>query len=460
MKRKRLFACVVLLAVPLLGYGTYELLMHLRFNPSPPAADFSSPSSTTEARQQDVQYFRHFLELDRSYTPESRDAAETILKDLSGKLDELSDAQFQLGITRAVAAADNGHTNTWLGRFSREHGRLPLRFHWFDDGLHVVAAQEPYTPLLGARVFSVGGVDIDTAMHRLKVFVGGPWSGYRAYRGPVLLELPSALHAVGLSASEDRATLRFADHHADVTIDKVSLTEDEPLWWSHFYLSPGEPLETWSVIDPPLPLFLRDAEKLFRHEYLQDADLLYVQFRANRGDGLQALQEQVRQELKTRTPSTLVIDQRLNGGGDYTLTEKLMSDLPELIGPQTAVYVITGNATFSAGINSVAFARAALGERMLIIGQRIGDRERAYGETNAFELPNSRLGMTFNTGLHDVAAGCPPFPECYWKNYFNDVAVGSLDPDIVIEYRFAHFRNGVDPVMDHILSSRPGSNLN
>jgi hypothetical protein len=454
MNRKQIITGVSLLLVPLIAYGVYELAMHLRFSPTPPAADFTAPASRTEARQQDLIYFENFLELDRSYTPQTRAVARGMLDELAEQLEFLSDAQFQLGITRAVAAADNGHTNIWIGRFSRQHGRLPIRFHWFDDGLYVVAAQAPYTHLLGQRLERVGGTDIQAATQRLKVFVGGPWSGYRAYRGPVILELPSALHAVGLSDSDETATLEFAGANAPVVMEKVALTEDEPLWWSHSYLAPAEPLENWSVLQPPLPLFLQEPEQLFRSRYMEDADLLYVQFRANQGEGLDVLQAQVRRQLATHRPATLVIDQRLNGGGDYTLTQKLMTDLPAIIDMTTRVYVITGNATFSAGINSVAFARAALGERMTIIGQRIGDDERAYGETNNFELPNSRLGITFSTGLHDVADGCPPFPECYWRNYFNDVAVGSLDPDISVDYNFDDFAVGVDPVMGWILDDR------
>ena len=40
-----------------------------------------------------------------------------------------------------------------------------------------------------------------------------------------------------------------------------------------------------------------------------------------------------------------------------------------------------------------------------------------------------------------------------WRNYFNDVAVGSLDPDIRIDYRFTDFIQGVDPVMNSIRES-------
>ena len=143
MTRKIVVLGVCLLLLPLIAFGTYELLMHFRFSPAPPSADFAAPASLTEARQQDLKYFHHFLELDRSYTDETRNAARTMLAEMGEQLDRLSDAAFQLGVTRAVAVADNGHTNIWVGRFSREHGRLPIRFHWFDVGLHVVATQAP-----------------------------------------------------------------------------------------------------------------------------------------------------------------------------------------------------------------------------------------------------------------------------------------------------------------------------
>jgi hypothetical protein len=131
-----------------------------------------------------------------------------------------------------------------------------------------------------------------------------------------------------------------------------------------------------------------------------------------------------------------------NGGG------MLMYDLPGLVANAGPVYILTGPATFSAGIHSVAFVKSTGGDQVLILGERVGDRERIYGETNNFELPNSKLGMTFNTGLHDVANGCPPFPECYYRNYFYDVAVGSLDPDMPVPTRFGDYMAGIDPVLD------------
>jgi hypothetical protein len=442
-----------------LAYGLVELAIDRHYYPDPPAADGVAPASRLEARRQDLDYFRHYLDLDRSYTGVTRAAAEAILADMEPRLADMSDPVFELGIARAVAAADNGHSNIWLGRFSRAHGRLPLRFYWFSDGIHVVRARDDHADLLGAELLSIGGVPVLEAAVRLKDFAGGTWEAFRAYRGPILLELPAAHFAAGLSTAENATTftLRLADGSIGVRrIDAEMLDEETPLFWPSTYLFESLPeveAAHWtglaSRVDD-LPLYLREPDRQFRLSELP-GNGIYLQYRANVGDGITAFGRAARERISRQRPSYVVLDERFNGGGDYTLTADLMRELPGLVAEGGPVYVITGPATFSAGINSVAFVRSTGGERVVILGERIGDRERMVGETNDFELPNSRLGMTFNTGLHDVANGCPPFPECYFRNYFYDVAVGSLDPDVTIETRFEDYLAGVDPVLEFVL---------
>ena len=65
--------------------------------------------------------------------------------------------------------------------------------------------------------------------------------------------------------------------------------------------------------------------------------------------------------------------------------------------------------------------------------------------------------MSFSTGLHDVENGCPPWPECYWRNYFNDIAAGKLDPDILVKTRYQDFANGFDPPANALYGSVLGT---
>jgi hypothetical protein len=450
----------LLVPAALLGalYGGAEYYIERTWYPGAPNANYPEPADTLEARRQDLDYFHHYLELDNSYTPRTRESAETILTAIEEDLNELSDAGFQLEIARAVAAADNGHSNIWLGRFSRTHGRIPLRLYWFSDGLYVVRAHPDYADLLGGKLVEVNGHSVAHAAQAFRSFIGGTDEAFRAYRGPILFEIPAAHPTAGLGHSESASNYRFEwkDGTSEtVSLQAQALSEDSPLFWPNRYLYselPGDTEDGWLSLAAqiqPTPLYLQNPLLEFQWQRL-DGNGLYIQFRQNYGTDIADFQNAVRAAIEDQPPDFVVIDQRFNGGGDYTLTEDLMTDLPALLHDAATIYVITGNETFSAGINSVAFLRASGGDRVKIIGRRIGDRERMYGETNEFELPNSKLGMTFNTGLHDVESGCPPWPQCYWRNYLSNVAVGKLDPDIRIETRFEDYFLGRDPVLDAI----------
>jgi hypothetical protein len=453
-------ALAVAVALSAAGIGGVELVVSRVYYPGAPAFDYPPPDNPVRARAQDLDYFRNFLDLDRSYTAKSRHKAEEILAGLEAELADLTDAGFQLGIARAVAAADNGHTNIWLGRFSHAHGRLPLRLYWFADGVYVVRAHPEYVDLLGAELIAVGDRPVLEAADALREFVGGTNEAFRAYRGPILLELPVAHQAAGQAESESEVTMTFRLPDAGLQTRKLGphkQGEGFPFFWPHVYLLSSLPQlepEPWLALTDQvdaLPLYLQAPTENFRLADLPGQGL-YIQYRANHGDGISEFEKRVRRAAAASPPRYIVLDQRFNGGGDYTLTADLMFDLPELVDGGGKVYVLTGPATFSAGINSIAFAKSTGGDRVVLVGTRVGDRERMYGETNEFELPNSALGMTFNTGLHDLADGCPPFPECYYRNYFYDVAVGSLAPDIVIETRYADFLAGRDPVLEHVLT--------
>ena len=68
------------------------------------------------------------------------------------------------------------------------------------------------------------------------------------------------------------------------------------------------------------------------------------------------------------------------------------------------VYVITGNGTFSAGIYTSFYPKAADPERTLIVGEPVGDRTRFWAETNSpFRLRDSGYHIGYALQLHDLA---------------------------------------------------------
>lgn len=122
--------------------------------------------------------------------------------------------------------------------------------------------------------------------------------------------------------------------------------------------------------------------------------------------------------------------------------------------------MITDVATFSAGISSVGFVKQAAPRQITIVGEPNGDRLIFYGEPRDLTLPNSQIGMSYATGLHDYRHGCRWFGPCYWVNWFYPISVATLEPDLPAPLTFALVAAGRDPAMEAISLALQPSHAN
>jgi hypothetical protein len=113
--------------------------------------------------------------------------------------------------------------------------------------------------------------------------------------------------------------------------------------------------------------------------------------------------------------------------------------------------LLLGPSTFSAGIVSAAFIKQAGGDRVVILGEPVGDRLQFLSEGNRGCLPNYPLCVSYATGKHDYQHPCTDLAVCFWLNYIYPTRVPSLDPDEAILLSFAEWRAGSDPVFERAL---------
>src|SRR5258708_22598500 len=107
------------------------------------------------------------------------------------------------------------------------------------------------------------------------------------------------------------------------------------------------------------PLFRQKPGETFWYVYLRDSRAMYCSFRGygNLSKNAKELLDRVDQEH----PEKLVIDLRLNGGGDYTQGVKHLIEpirrLPR-INRKGHLFVLIGANTFSAAMNNAAQFRS------------------------------------------------------------------------------------------------------
>jgi hypothetical protein len=447
---------VLIVLIGLLGFVFFHT-----FYPNPPPTHVSGASDVATKQREDFDYFRNYFDLNRTYTAQSRARAEQLLAQFRARSGSLSPAQFDLGIAQMVALADNGHSRVQPGPLSRRHNRLPCRFYHFDDGFFIIRARPACAELLGARVLQLNGRPIDRVADGMFQYFGGPRNHYDQFAAMFFLESPALLSAAGLADADDRLVLNVLLRDGttqDVTVVADAPDPTAPHAYSDEYLSPkridNEPADWIPLLAPDakLPLFLRDYSAVpFQAEYWPDEAMYYAQFRSNEDEPGHPISEfigRLEHEIRENRPRTIVLDLRLDQGGNFTKTASLMKNLTNLSNSIEHVYVLTSAWTFSAGNVSVALLKEHGAKKVTLIGEPVGDRIRLWAEGGSLTLPNSGLAIGFATGLHDYSRSCLGQRGCFWVMYFYPMHVQSFEPDFRVPYTFDDYVGLRDRVLE------------
>jgi hypothetical protein len=466
-RRLMLWIALPLSIVALLA-GVLVFAFFHKFYPSAPAATFPPARDVMTAQQQDFDYFRNYLTLNQTYTPADREQAMRLLAAYRNRESTLSPAEFDLAISRMVALADNGHSRVNPGPLSRRHDRIACRLYHFADGFYVVRARTACMDLLGAKVMAIDGRPADEIADRMFRYFAGPRSHYDQFASVFFLESPDLLHAAGLADVADRVHLHVMLRDG-IERNVIAIAEpadaNAPRVWSDRYLSPlridQEPTD-WKPLlaaDSPLPSFLRNYEDPFQSAYWPDGRVYYIQFRSNDdepGHPIGEFVSRVSRDIATARPRTILLDLRLDQGGNFTKTASFMSALTKMSDSIEHAYVLTSGWTFSAGDTSLALVRSHGGDKVTVIGEPVGDRVRLWAEGGDVVLPNSKLNIGFATGLHDYTRSCWGEAGCFWAMYLYPMHVATLLPDVRVRYTFDDYVNLRDPVLDRALELARG----
>jgi len=443
---KRLLACFLLLAMPL-----------------PLAAQAADDALTAAQMREDLVFLsQEWAPRDKSFSDTQRQEFDRLVEQAMAAADTMTPTQFAFQIMRASALARNGHTGAnaaaLLGR------DLPVRAWWFADGLHVVKAHPAFKRLLGARIERIGSLDAETAHERVKPYLAGNDQRIR-FLSPGYLVTPAVLKEIGAIDDERRVSLalRLRDGALE-TLDLEPSAEADPgderaagLNRGYGVLIPDGPnlAGRWPhVLDragphPPLYSVRRDVQASFLDAEKQ---VLYI-----RNDTVESIDDTpltdkfggiVLKSILPHTPRGIIVDLRLNNGGDFFNTILFAQALPRLLPQDGRIAVLVGRATFSAGIVTAAMIKGAGGDRVMLVGEAMGDNGRFWAEGKRMKLPNSRIALQYGAQFQDYEAGCTDTKTCYWAT----VAFGprgiSLAPEVTRDVAFGDYAAGKDPVLE------------
>jgi hypothetical protein len=443
-------AAVALVALVSLGLPfAFFTALNWRFNPIPSYSDFPPPHSQAEADRQDLADLEQLLVLDRSFSQSEADAFREGLADLRTKAGMLSPEEFEMAVARLAALSGNAHTMIDPRELMARFIRAPLDLAWFEEGLYIIGAAPSASDLVGFRVRTIAGHSVEETLAALRPFISGTDQRARVM-APRYFTSPAVLETIWPDADPDQLILQLETTDGQLIEQAIPAVRFE---------APNRRIyaKDWRYLTDDradtAPSLLERNRNLLRQELENDG--LYIRLNAMADDDNGPLEDQLAPVLEGAPEGGwrwIVLDLRNNNGGNYQKGLAFTRALPDALARDGQLWLLTSNETLSAAIVTLARAKHFVGARAHIVGERVGDNDEFWSEQGpSLVLGHSKIALMYATGRHDLVNGCYAM-DCYWLDFFYQVAAGDLAPEIEIRWRFSDYALGRDTLLEHVRS--------
>ncbi len=343
------------------------------------------------------------------------------------------------GFARIVALFGYGHTDLSWSRAPVQAHIVPLNLYWFSDGIYVEGCRKDFADALGARLLKVEGVPVEKALAAVRPLVPVENEQYFKAYGLDFLLNPEALHAQGVTKSLKK-TVTLQLERDGKTFEKT--VEAVPTFRFPRKYSLVAPDSDWlSVRDrTTTPFYLKNLDKIYYFEYLPEQKTVYVrhsQIQDEKDEPIPAFYQRVFDFVEKNDVERLVLDVRLNGGGNNYKNKAVVTGLIrcEKINQPGKLFVLIGRRTFSACQNLVNELHNYT--NAIFVGEPTGENINFYGDNRRVELPKSKIPVFLSFAWWQDK---PQWENADW-----------LAPHIAVEQSFDDYRTNRDPVLDAAL---------
>ena len=361
--------------------------------------------------------------------------------DLDRRIPTLQRNEIVVGMMRIAAMVGDGHTRVDPRKDPNFlFPSLPLKLYLFEDGLYIRAAAPAHAELVGARIEAIGGVPVEEAIKRVVPLASVDNEIGTRHFVPLYLNMPDILHALGLSKDRGSATLKLSKGRRTWTA-RVAAGEVDPVWPPDTDISLVTP-EGWvdARRTPRPPLWLEAPLDYHRMVALDGGKALYVQLNmvtGIKGQTLAQFAEKIGGHVQTHNPSRVILDLRLNLGGNGYLGRPLVSELIRAEDEDTRLFVLTGRGTFSA--SQFLLDDLSRLSKAVLVGEPAASKPSSYGDSYRMPMPNS--GISVRSSI------------VWWQEGQNQAPWTWVQ--VAAPYSFADYRAGRDPALEAALAYTP-----
>lgn len=350
----------------------------------------------------------------------------------------MKDYEIIVALMQLVVRLGDGHSATRVPHDGKlAFHTLPLRFYEFKDGLFVREADPAYAKLVGKRVVRIGTTPVREALDKVATTAQRDNQQQVKWMTPVILPCVEILNTLGIAKSLDAVDVTVTDPKGK-EITMTVRAGPIPAMQHGIRQSPQGWMDMAANTTTP-PLWRKSPENIFTADYLDDAKVVYANFRMvadAHDETLAQFGDRVIQLAQAKPARALVIDVRLNNGGNNFLGRAFFEDiLKSEFNAPGRLFVITGRETFSACQNFCNWLDR--NTSAMFVGEPTGSRPNFIGEGNEIVLPYSGLVVNASSRL--------------WQDSVSEDMRVWIAPDLGAEMTSDDYRNNRDPAFDAIL---------
>lgn len=327
-----------------------------------------------------------------AYTDES--IFNNKVNNLKKLINNLDYTEMKVEISRLVASIKDAHTAMVFPATKF----LPLKFYYYEEGIYVIDSTKEYENLIFKKLTEVEGVSIDKVLDELKDIISFENENFFKAQAMKYIQIADVLYGLLIADDMDKINLNF-----DGTNYAIRTCSYDDLKYTN----------------TKVPYYWKNSNENLWFEKLND-NKLYIKYNSCRENGNKKIADKICdiiEVMESDAIKDITIDLRNNLGGDSTLLEPLIDYLKGK--EHLNIQAVIGRETFSSGLLNAYQLKNILNCK--IIGEPSGGKPNCYGEILKFQLPNSKLVVSYSTKYYKL---------------IDDDSVMALYPDeIKLEYK-------------------------
>lgn len=345
------------------------------------------------------------------YTPPCAASIATLEHNLSD--DRTSNLLLMAAFT---ASLGDGHTAIHLAR-PGETGFLqyPVRIYKFDDGFFIRAIGRSYQQFIGAKIIKINDVPVATAFRRVALVTSHDNAMTLAAIVPAYFSVPEVLSGLGIAKDAKQLDLSVETPSGSQATLHLKAVPGGSLPGLDTDAAPiGMPFDASALLSSGIdhlentPRWLLHPQMPFWMDYDAKNGAIYAQINRiynSDSETLADFAKDIVNEFARRRADRLILDLRLNGGGDGSLNRSFLNTIvaDTALNRPGHFFVLIGRHTFSAAEQLVT--KIKVEANAIFIGEPTGGRESHWGDTVPIKLPNSGVVVRIATKYWQAPEG-------------------------------------------------------